>query len=269
PLAERANMAYRGTLVTYGRGLGVVVATGSGTELGRVAALLQETREPPTPLQRRLSELSRRLTAAALSLCAVVFVAGLVRGEAPFLMLLTAVSLAVAAIPEALPAVTTLCLALGAQRMARRNALVRRLPAVEALGSVTVICSDKTGTLTQNRMRAAAFHCGGRTVFEPEDGPPWDEMFAAAALCSDAGIDASSGRLLGDPTEIALAEAAERSGQHPAALRARNPRLAEVPFDAARRMMTTVHARPGGGAIAYTKGAPESVLARAAAVAGD
>jgi Ca2+-transporting ATPase len=160
-MADRTNMAYRGTLVVHGRGAGTVAATGSFTALGRVAALLSSTERVPTPLQRRLAVFGRRLAAGALGLCAVVFAAGLLRGEPPLLMFLTAVSLAVAAIPEALPAVVTLALALGAQKMARVKALVRRLPAIETLGSVTVIATDKTGTLTQNKMRAESFYWDG------------------------------------------------------------------------------------------------------------
>jgi P-type Ca2+ transporter type 2C len=266
-LGERVNMAYRGTLVTHGHGAGAVVGTGRATELGRISALMEEAEEVPAPLQRRLRELSRRLALVAAGLCAVVFGAGVLRGEAAFLMLLTAVSLAVAAIPEALPAVMTLCLALGAQRMARKKALVRRLPAVEALGSVTVICADKTGTLTENRMCAQAFHCGGRTRPDAGTDPVGRELLTGAALCSD--VEGEDGRLLGDPTEVALAEAAVREGLDVAGLRRGRPRLAEVPFDAQRRMMTTVHADGAGRWVSYTKGAAESLLARAAAVAGD
>jgi Ca2+-transporting ATPase len=266
PLGDRTNMVHRGTLVTHGRGTGVVVATGTATEVGRISAVLAHTEEPLTPLQRRLAELSRRLAFLAVGLCGVMFAVGVARGEPPFPMLLTAVSLAVAAIPEALPAVMTLGLATGAQRMARHNALVRRLPAVEALGSVTVIGSDKTGTLTQNRMEARLFHRAGETAEVPGRDPGWRDLLTGAALCSDVEEDGST--LLGDPTEVALADAARAAGFDLEALRRESPRVAEVPFDAARRMMTTLHERSDGSWVSYTKGAAESVLARATSVAG-
>ena len=267
-LGDRTNMAYKGTIVTYGRGRGIVVATGMATELGRIATLLQSATEGQTPLQRRLAHFGKRLALAALGICAIVFAAGMLRGEPLVLMFLTAVSLAVAAIPEALPAVVTVALAMGAGKMAQRNALVRRLPAVESLGSVTVICSDKTGTLTQNRMRVARLWSG--TVHEgPADtlpeAPPWPQLARAMALCNDAEEDAS-GDLQGDPTETALYSAAAVAGYDKPALAEAMPRVMELPFDSDRKRMTTVH-RDGDGHLAFTKGAPESVVPRCARVA--
>jgi len=267
-LGDRANMAYKGTIVTYGRGRGIVAATGMATELGRIATLLQSATEGQTPLQRRLAHFGKRLALAALGICAFVFVAGMLRGEPLVLMFLTAVSLAVAAIPEALPAVVTVALAMGAGKMAQRNALVRRLPAVESLGSVTVICSDKTGTLTQNRMGVARLWSGkvheGPADTLPE-AAPWPQLARAMALCNDAE-EGASGELQGDPTETALYAAAREAGYDKAALAAVMPRVMELPFDSDRKRMTTVH-RDGGGHLALTKGAPELVVPRCTRVA--
>ena len=267
-LGDRTNMAFKGTTATHGRGRGVVVATGMRTELGKVATLL-DTADRSTPLQRRLAAFGKRLALAVLGICAVIFVVGVLRGEAPLLMALTAISLAVAAIPEALPAVVTVLLALGARRMVAVHALVRRLPSVETLGSVTTICSDKTGTLTQNRMHAELLVAHGvRWVpGDPLPGPAHAEALRAAALCNDATLQAQDGggtpgaHWLGDPTETALALAAHAGGLDKAQLDARSPRVQEQPFDSDRKRMTTFH-RSAPGFVAYTKGAPESVLPR-------
>ena len=261
-LGDRTNLAFKGTLVTYGRGRGVVVATGMETELGRVAALLDEADDGRTPLQRRLADFGRRLALAVLALCAVLFGVGVLRGDEPVLMFLTAVSLAVAAIPEALPAVVTVALALGARKMVRANALIRRLPAVETLGSVTCVCSDKTGTLTENRMRVEAFHVDGRDTGTPP-GPgqrsvAWNLLLAALALSNDAEPRGDGAE--GDPTEVALLLAALRAEIDKRELAARMPRLAEVAFSSERARMTTIHSDPDGGLVAFTKGAPEHVL---------
>ena len=268
-LGDRRNMAYKGTIVTYGRGSAVVVATGMATELGKIATLLAAEEDIKTPLQKRLAVFGRRLALAVLLVCAAIFVAGLLRGEPPMLMLLTAVSLAVAAIPEALPAVVTIALALGAYRMVEHNALMRRLPSVETLGSITYICSDKTGTLTENRMRVESCLVGGQAaaiVLEQAAGPVAERLFAAIALCNDAvGGD---GVVAGDTTEVALHEAAHRAGFDKRALERAAPRRAELPFDSTRMRMTTFHADPDG-VMAYTKGAPEAVLPRCAAVLTD
>jgi Ca2+-transporting ATPase len=259
-IGDRTTIAHGGTVVTQGRGLGIVVATGMRTEIGRIATLLRETQAVQTPLQRRLAAFGRRLTLVVLAICAGVFVAGWLRGEPPLQMLLTVVSLAVAAIPEALPAVIGISLAFGARRMAAANALARRLPAVESLGAVTFVCSDKTGTLTANRMRVDRWWCGGAGADMPGDGPAWGDLLDALAISHDASIDAD-GRIVGDPTEVALLEAARNLGVDAAAVRARLPRVAELPFETARRCMTTLHRRPDGSWRSITKGAVEEVLA--------
>ncbi|HET8746718.1 MAG TPA: HAD-IC family P-type ATPase, partial [Ramlibacter sp.] len=259
-LGDRVNMTFKGTTATQGRGRGLVVATGRATELGRMAGLLAEGGWEPTPLQRRLSVFGKRLALAVLAICAVVFGVGLLRGEPPLLMLMTAVSLAVAAIPEALPAVVTVLLALGARRMVAVNALVRRLASVETLGSVTWVCSDKTGTLTQNRMRGEALRDGAGRRWESGSGVPPEpsELLRAALLCNDAQ-QAGNGAWEGDPTETALAELAVSAGLDPGQERAQAPRVAERPFDSTLKRMSTYH-RAGHGVTGYVKGAPEVLV---------
>jgi len=263
PMGDRVNLAYKGTLVTYGRGTALVVATGMQTELGRIAALLGKEEGAKTPLQKRLAVFGQRLALAALAICAIVFAVGVLRGESVVLMFLTAVSLAVAAIPEALPAVVTVSLALGARRMVKKKALIRRLPAVETLGSVTYICSDKTGTLTQNKMRVEQLYADGRVERDvtrgSTTGEPWRLLLQAMALSNDA-TRSERGEMIGDPTEIALYMAAEQGGYTKADLLARSPRMDELPFDSDRKCMTTLHRGPSG-IIAFTKGAPEQVVA--------
>lgn len=263
PLGDRRNVAYKGTLTTNGRGRGIVVATGMETELGKIAAMLDTGMELRTPLQKRLAAFSRRLALVVLAICALIFVVGLLRGEPVALMFLTAVSLAVAAIPEALPALVTISLALGARKMVRLHALIRRLPAVETLGSVTYICTDKTGTLTQNKMRAEEIWVAGRLRrdWRGEGNPRgWQALLQAAGLCNDAHVG-RDGAITGDPTETALLLAAIEAGHDKAALDLAAPRLKELPFDSDRKRMTTFH-RQGGGVVAYTKGAPENILER-------
>jgi Ca2+-transporting ATPase len=260
-VTDQHNMAFKGTAATSGRGSGVVVSTGMATELGHIAGLLGERRNLKTPLQRRLASLGRRLAAAALVVCAVVFVAGVARGEPVEQMFLTAVSLAVAAIPEGLPAVVTVALALGARRMAERRAVIRRLPAVETLGSVSVICTDKTGTLTENRMAVervwtpSGTYAVTGTGYEPAGsvtGPDGDadpclrSVGEVAAACNDALLHAPAAEggvwtLTGDPTEGALAALAGRLGVDRALLETDRPRCAEIGFDANRKRMTTIH----------------------------
>jgi len=263
PLGDRTNVAYKGTIVTFGRARGVAVATGMATELGRIAQLLEGGADSKTPLQRRLAHFGARLAIVVLAICVIVFAVGILRGEPALLMLMTAVSLAVAAIPEALPAVVTISLALGARKMVREHALIRRLPAVETLGSVTYICSDKTGTLTQNSMRVAQIAADGERFETPEwphAGEPWQTLFLALAISNDASRDAE-GKVAGDPTETALFEAAAQAGFDKPALEADAPRVKELPFDSARMLMTTLHQR-AGDVVAFTKGSPETVLAR-------
>jgi Ca2+-transporting ATPase len=263
PLGDRRNILYKGTLVTYGRGRGITVATGVATELGRIATLLHDAEETRTPLQKRLARFGRALSLAVIGICAIVFAAGLLRGVPVFLMLLTAISLAVAAIPEALPAVVSISLALGARRMVARHVLVRKLPAVETLGSVTHICSDKTGTLTENRMRVEELVSGidlrGDTPPGQTAAEPWATLYLALALSNDA--HRSGSELIGDPTEAALLQAAEQAGFVKSVLEGAHPRIGEIAFDSERARMTTLH-RYGDAVIGFTKGAPEGLLPR-------
>lgn len=273
PLGDRRNMAFKGTTVSYGRGSGIVISTGMKTELGKIAAMLQGEEEVKTPLQKRLARFGQRLGLAVIAICAVVFVTGLLRGEQPLIMFLTAVSLAVAAIPEALPAVVTISLAIGARKMVRQNALVRKLPAVETLGSVTYICSDKTGTLTLNRMTVDELFVDGKAFRNPEKqdlSAPGTQpvfLFYAMALNNDA-VQGGDGRIIGDPTETALFEFADRRGFNKNRLEGDFPRIAEIPFDSGRKCMTTFHevrdkaAVQNGRIVSFTKGALESVLDR-------
>jgi len=265
PLGDRLSMAFRGTQVVHGRGEGIVAETGASTELGRIAGIMAGTEGGKTPLQRRLADFGRVLGLAALGLCAIVFLVGMIRGEDILLMFMTAVSLAVAAVPEALPAVATITLALGARRMVRTNALVRRLPAVETLGSVTYICTDKTGTLTLNRMQTERFMVDGQVVADPSgvSSPVWEVLWRGMSLCSDATAD-GDGEPVGDPTETALYTAAAGAGAVREEVESFWPRVAELPFDSERKLMTTFHRDPEGGFISFTKGAAESVLALSA-----
>jgi len=286
PLGDRANMAYKGTTVAHGRADGIVVATGMRTELGRIAELLQRQEAGATPLQRRLAVFGRRLAYLVLVISAAVFVSGLLRGEPMLRMLLTSISLAVAAIPEALPAVVTISLALGARKLVRQMALVRRLPAVETLGSVTYICTDKTGTLTEGRMSVRQLVADGRSygVDElPEVTPPavaldldldtlrtspLSTSVIVMALCNDARLH-EGGPATGDPTEVALARFAAERGFERDSLEREAPRLAEVPFDAQRKRMTTFHRLVDGTVVSFTKGAVEGLVGRCAEVPCD
>jgi Ca2+-transporting ATPase len=267
-LGDRLNMAYMGTTITYGRGLGVVTETGSKTELVQIAIAIQTVKPKPTPLEKRLDQLGFRLAMITLVLVGIIFGLGLLRGEKLAFMFLAAVSLAVAAIPEGLPAVVTITLALGAKQMFRQHALIRKLPAVEALGSVTVICSDKTGTLTKNRMTVTLLMVEGHRVdlaiapspvfalntYEDalpllKEQPTLALLLLGGLLCNDALLEADPQHphqfhAVGDPTEGALVVAASRWGLKKINLEQSFPRIAEIPFDAERKRMTTVHRLP-------------------------
>ncbi|MFQ6057320.1 MAG: calcium-transporting P-type ATPase, PMR1-type [Anaerolineae bacterium] len=287
-LADRKNMLYAGTTVTYGRGKAAVVATGMETEFGRIAQMIQMVEEEETPLERRMAEVGKWLGIGSLAVVAVVSLLGIFRGHALLEMFLWGVSLAVAAVPEALPAVVTGALAIGVQRMARRNAIVRRLPAVETLGCTTFICSDKTGTLTKNEMTVRRIWLDGEAIevtgvgFEPkgeficgtnplEGNKSLNLLLKTALLCNDAhlGRKSEAWSIIGDPTEGALVVAAAKVGLDKRELDGLYPRIAEVPFTSERKRMSTVHATPEGTKIVCTKGAPEIVLARCSRIYRD
>jgi len=282
PLADRINLAFMGTAVVNGRGRLLATATGAATEMGKIGVLIDLAKNSDTPLEQKLARLGRLLLVIVLVLCAVIVLAGWLRGHGFLYMVEIGISLAIAAVPEGLPAVSTMTLALGMQRMARMGALIRRLPAVETLGSTTVICTDKTGTLTRNEMTVSAFALGTRKIevtgagYSPtgefrEDGRPLDPGADAhltlalriGVLCSDAKVTHAGGKdaVLGDPTEAALIVAAEKAGLSEDALEAELPRLREQPFDSATKRMVTVHQMPQGRAIMFVKGSPSTLLA--------
>jgi Ca2+-transporting ATPase len=315
PLGDRRNTAFMGTLITYGRGKGLVTGTGMKTQIGIMAEMIQSFESEDTPLQKKLEHLGKVLGTACLAICALVFVYGLFRdthladalngGFLDYLqaekkdivnLFMTAVSLAIAAVPEGLPAIVTICLALGMQRMIKHHALIRKLPAVETLGCATVVCSDKTGTLTQNEMTVVQVWAGGRRLrvtgegyspngqfldgtesFDPRTDPDAALLLQGALVCNDAKLAEKSDdggkrswQIIGDPTEGALVVAAAKSGYQRDALEQTLPRLQEIPFDSDRKRMTTIHAWTGAGAaasafgdvplLAFVKGAPDVIL---------
>ncbi len=261
-LGDRLNMLFSSSLVTYGRGKGVVVETGMTTEVGKIAGMLDSTDEQITPLQEKLNKLGKTLGIVALVICVFIFLIGLIQGKEPIHMFMTAVSLAVAAIPEGLVAVSTIVLAIGVQKMVRKNAIVKRLPAVETLGSATVICSDKTGTLTQNKMTVEKIFINTKTKDLEElkkDSINEDikKLVYANMLCNDTKIS-NDGTLTGDPTETALVDMAFKLDFDPS-IYDRMPRIEEVPFDSDRKLMTTVN-EVDGKYIIYTKGGVDELL---------
>jgi Ca2+-transporting ATPase len=285
PVGDRRNLVYAGTAVTHGRGRALVVGTGAQTEFGRIAGLLQTVQVGRTPLQKDLDRLGRNLARAAVAIVAVIVAAGLLRGQPWVEMLVFGIALAVAVVPEALPAVVTISLALGVQRLARQRALMRRLPAVETLGSTTVICTDKTGTLTRDQMTVRALYLDGALLevtgsgYAPDgefkragaavaDDPLLRRLLRAAVLVNDAQLqrDGEHWRIHGDPTEGALVVAAAKAGLHKPALEAAAPRLHEFPFSAETQRMTTLHAEDGRQ-VAYAKGAPEVIVERCSHIA--
>ncbi|HBC78702.1 MAG TPA: calcium-translocating P-type ATPase, PMCA-type [Bacteroidales bacterium] len=270
PLGDRVNMAFSSGMVTYGRGRGIVVATGMQTEVGKIANLLQETVETETPMSRRLSQLGKVLGIAALAICGLIFLVGILYGNSVISMFMTAVSLAVAAIPEGLPAVSTVVLAIGVQRMVKKNAIIRTLPSVETLGSATFICSDKTGTLTQNKMTIVEAYVNHKhdvinraapaTLLNDEE----NRLLAISVLCADAQArtnDDGTIEFTGDPTETALLDFGILYGVNKDEVEKRFPRIAEIPFDSERKRMTTVNRMSGTNIRVNVKGGLDEVLA--------
>lgn len=261
-IGDRSNMAFMSTNVSYGRGYGVVVGTGMNTEVGHIAKMLDNQQDNQTPLQQNLTKLGKSLTWLILIIAVVVFIVGLTRGaETPADMFLTAISLAVAAIPEGLPAIVTIILALGTQKMAKHNALVRRLPAVETLGSTDIIASDKTGTLTQNKMTVEQLYFDGQLHGAAGGTRQGSRLLQVMSFANDTQVQAD-GTLLGDPTETALVAYANQQQYDVAGHLAKTPRVAEVPFDSERKLMTTLHTLDADHVLVATKGAPDELLRR-------
>lgn len=265
-LGDRTNMVFSGCSITYGTALAVVTATGMNTEMGKIANLLDNEEDAQTPLQKKLAELGKYLGILALIACAIIFVVGLLNGIPTLEIFMTAVSLAVSAIPEGLPAIVTIVLSIGVQRMVSKNAIIRRLPAVETLGGASVICSDKTGTLTQNRMTLVKAFIDGHSNTEPIDcnnSPEVKHLLQYAALCCDGSVvfHGTEEQHIGDPTETAIVLAAHKNGLTKENLNNTYPRLGEIPFDSDRKLMTTIH-KIDGKLIAIVKGAFDVISSR-------
>jgi Ca2+-transporting ATPase len=279
-IGDRKNMAFMGTTAVWGRGKATVTGTGMQTEFGKIATLIQEVEEAPTPLQVNLNKMGRFIAYGALAICFILAAIGVVRGHGILEMLIWGVSLAIAAVPEALPAVVTIGLAIGVRQMAKRHALIRKLHAAETLGCTTVICSDKTGTLTQDEMTVRRIYVNGQTIdvtgvgYEPKgefylNGKAVDvskdmslqTLFEINALCNDTSLASTNGvwSIRGDPTEGALVVVSAKAGLSPQEINARFPRIDEIPFSSERKRMTTIHSSPEGK-VAYSKGAPEVIL---------
>ncbi len=263
PIGDRENMAFASCSVTYGRGRGVVVATGARSEVGKIASMIQSVPDMKTPMQQRLDQLGKILAIAALSICALIFIIGILYGNDLLTMFMTAVSLAAAAIPEGLPAVSTIVLAVGVQRLAKRNAIVRNMPSVETLGSTTVICSDKTGTLTQNRMTVVKTFTDGVINDAGTDTDAVRMLIRIAVLANDAKLSRENGAAVGvgDPTETALLDLGIVHGLDKDEIQEHEPRVAEIPFDSVRKLMTTVHRDGEGRLTVCVKGGMDELLA--------
>ncbi len=264
PLGDRDNLGFSSSSVTYGRGKGIVIRTGMDTEVGTIATMIQSVSDTKTPMQIKLDKLGKFLGIAALVICVLIFIVGLLYGDEPLEMFMIAVSLAAAAIPEGLPAVSTIVLAVGVQRLVKKNAIVRTLPSVETLGSTSVICSDKTGTLTQNRMTVVKLYVDGETVDVSKELPALtvdrQSLLVNSILANDAKL-ASDGNHAGDPTETALLSVGLRFGLNKNELEKAAPRIAEIPFDSERKMMTTVHRTNDGKITVRVKGGLDEILA--------
>ena len=267
-IGDRLDLAYMSTVVTFGRGIGEVAKTGMQTEIGKIADMVGQEKDKPSPLQKGMDGLSRVLGIGVIVICAIVFLIGMLQGREILELLMTAVSLAVAAIPEGIPTIVTIVLALGMQRMAKVNAIVKNMPAVETLGAVSYVCSDKTGTLTQNKMTVVkAFESGEFLDTDSLDIQKYDTLLKGFMLCNDASI-ASDGSEVGDPTETALVAFAKKFGIEKAETEKLMPRINEKAFDSDRKLMTTVH-KIGDKIISYTKGSTDELLTRCSSIYSD